>query len=152
MRRAIALSSRAGLEFAPGGAFGALIIKDGHIIAEGMNRVVACRDPTWHAEMKAILLASLALQSFKLTGCTLYTSAEPCPMCLAASYWAGIERIYFAATVEDAWEYGGFDDRFVYQELALSPEQRCIPMTGLLRQEAVAVWEQYQAKPYKVPY
>lgn len=139
MRRAIALSARAGLEHATGGAFGALIVKDGQIIAEGMNRVVASHDPTWHAEMEAIRLAAITLQSFKLTGCTLYTSAEPCPMCLAAAYWAGIERVYYAATIEDAWEYGGFDDRLIYQELALSPGQRCIPMTGLLRKEAIEV-------------
>lgn len=152
MRRAIALSSRAAIEYATGGAFGALIVKDGKILAEGMNRVIASHDPTWHAEMEAIRLACITLQSFKLTGTSLYTSAEPCPMCLAAAYWAGIERIYYAATIADAWEYGGFDDRFIYQELALSPGQRCIPMTGLLREEAVEVWKQYQAKPDKVPY
>jgi tRNA(Arg) A34 adenosine deaminase TadA len=93
MHHAIAQSVRAGLEYATSGAFGALIAKDGQILAQSMNRVIAILDPTWHAEMEAIRIASITLQSFKLTGCTIYTSAEPFSICLAAVYWAGIERI-----------------------------------------------------------
>jgi guanine deaminase len=151
MRRAIELSALAGLEYATGGPFGAVVVKDNQIVAEGMNRVVASHDPTWHGEMEAIRLACITLQSSRLTGCTLYTTSEPCPMCVAASYWAGIERIYFSATVEDTLEYGKFDNRWVYRELALPPDQRRIPQTRLLPDEAVEVWKKYQAKPDKVP-
>src|SRR3954463_6581036 len=101
MRQAIALSARAGVDYSTGGVFGAVVVKDNKIVAEGMNRVVASHDPTWHGEMEAVRLACITLQSFKLTGCTLYATSEPCPMCLAAAYWAGIERIYYSATVED---------------------------------------------------
>ena len=152
LRKAIDLSARAGLEYAMGGVFGALIVKDGAIVAEGMNRVVASHDPTWHAEMEAIRLASVTLQTFKLDACILYTSAEPCPMCLAACYWAGIQHIYYASTVGDALEYGDFDDRLIYRELALPPEQRSVNMTGMLREEAVEIWRLYQAMPGKTHY
>jgi len=152
IRRSIAMSQRAALEYCTGGVFGALVVKDGSIVAEGMNRVVASHDPTWHAEMEAIRLACITLQSFKLPGCTLYTSAEPCPMCLAACYWAGIGEIYYAASVEDAATYGNFDDRPIYEQLALPKEQRAIKLTQMLRDEAVVVWKKYQAKPDKVHY
>jgi guanine deaminase len=145
MRRAIELSSLAGLEYGTGGPFGAVIVKDNKILAEGMNRVIASHDPTWHGEMEAIRLACITLQNSKLTGCTLYTTSEPCPMCVAASYWADIERIYFSATVEETLKYGKFDNRFVYRELALPPAQRQIPQTRLLPEEAVEVWKKYQA-------
>ena len=152
LRRAIELAARAALEYSTGGVFGAVITKDGRIVSDGMNRVVASHDPTWHAEMEAIRLAAVTLQSFKLTGCTLYTAGEPCPMCLAACYWAGVDRIYYCATVADALKYGNFDDRFIYEELAKPPQQRKIAMTELLRAEAVEVWKKYQAKPDKVQY
>src|SRR5262245_31434148 len=139
LRRAIELSAKAFLEYCTGGVFGAVIVKDGKIISEGMNRVVASHDPTWHAEMEAIRLACITLQSFKLTGCTLYTSAECCPMCLSTAYWAGIENIFYAATVGDALQYGNFDDSFIYKELALPIEQRSIKMHQMLREEAVEV-------------
>ena len=152
VRRAIELSAKASLEYCTGGVFGAVVVKDGKIVSEGMNRVVASHDPTWHAEMEAIRLACITLQSFKLTGCTLYTSAECCPMCLATAYWAGIERIYYGATVADALKYGNFDDSFIYKELALPVEKRSIKMTQLCREEAVEVWKKYQAKPDKIQY
>jgi len=145
MRRAIELSALAGLDYGTGGPFGAVIVKDNKILAEGMNRVIASHDPTWHGEMEAIRLACITLQSSRLTGCTLYTTSEPCPMCVAASYWADIERIYFSATVEETLNYGKFDNRFVYRELALPPAQRRIPQTRLLPEEAVEVWKKYQA-------
>ena len=152
LRRAIEMSQRAALEYCTGGAFGAVIVKDGKIVAEGMNRVVATHDPTWHAEMEAVRLACVTLQSFKLPGCILYTSAEPCPMCMAACYWAGIEQVFYAATIEDALQYGEFDDRPIYEELALPKEKRSIRMTQLLRDEAVVVWKRYHAKPDRVRY
>jgi guanine deaminase len=152
LRRAIELSARAALAYSTGGVFGAVIVKDGRIVSEGMNRVVASHDPTWHAEMEAIRLASVTLQSFKLAGCTLYTSAEPCPMCMAACYWAGIDEVYYAASVDDAFQYGNFDDRPIYDQLALPKEKRTIRLTQMLRDEAIVVWRQYQAKPDKIPY
>ena len=152
IRRAIELSAKASLEFSTGGAFGAVIVKDGKILSEGMNRVVVSHDPTWHGEMEAIRLACITTKSFKLPGCILYTSAEPCPMCMATCYWAGIEEVYYAASVDDASEYGNFDDRPIYEQLALPKEQRSIKLTQMLREEAVAVWKQYQAKPDKIQY
>lgn len=152
IRRAIELSSRAALEYSTGGAFGAVVVKDGKIISEGMNRVVASCDPTWHGEMEAIRLACITLKSFKLPGCILYSSAEPCPMCMATCYWAGIEQVFYAATVEDAFHYGDFDDRPIYEQLALPKEERSIKMTQLLQSEAVDVWKQYKAKPDKIAY
>lgn len=152
IRRAIELSRLAALEYSTGGVFGAVIVKDKQIVSEGMNRVVASHDPTWHAEMEAIRLASVTLQSFKLTGCTLYTAGEPCPMCLAACYWAGLENIYYAATVDDALQYGNFDDSFIYRELALSAAERTIHSHQMLRAEAVEVWKAYHAKPDKIAY
>jgi guanine deaminase len=152
LRRAIELSALASLEYSTGGVFGAVVVREGKIVAEGMNRVVASHDPTWHAEMEAIRLACITLQSFKLHGCTLYTAGEPCPMCMATAYWAEIDQIFYSATVEDAYTYGQFDDRYIYKELALPPEKRKILMRQMLREEAVAVWKQYQAKPDKIHY
>ena len=151
-RRAIELSARAALEYSTGGAFGAVIAKDGKIVSEGMNRVIASHDPTWHAEMEAIRLASVTLQSFKLTGCVLYTSAEPCPMCLGAAYWAGLEEIHYSASVDDALEYGNFDDSFIYAELGLPKDGRKLRLKQALRDEAVEVWKKYKAKPDKIQY
>jgi tRNA(Arg) A34 adenosine deaminase TadA len=152
LRRAIEMARRAGLERSTGGPFGAVIVMDGAIVAEGMNRVVASHDPTWHAEMEAIRLACITLQSFKLPGCVLYTSGEPCPMCLAACYWAGIDAIYYASSVDDAREHGNFDDRPIYEQLALPKEKRRVRLTQMLREEAVEVWKKYSRKKDRVQY
>lgn len=152
LRRAIELSKRASLELKTGGVFGAVVVRDGEIISEGMNRVVASHDPTWHAEMEAIRLACVSTQNFKLEGCTLYTSAEPCPMCMATCYWAGIEQIYYAASCEDAQKYGDFDDTPMYKQLALPKNERTIKMTQMMREEAVEVWKQYNVMPGRVQY
>lgn len=152
VRRAIELSAKTALVDNAGGVFGAVIVKDGKIIAEGANRVVAEHDLPWHGEMEAIRKACHTLGSFKLTGCTLYTSAEPCPMCAAASYWAGIERIYFGATVADALEYGGFDDAMIFAQLRRPTQDRTIPAAQMQRAEAVDIWKRHQAKPDKVAY
>lgn len=152
LRRAIELSAKTSLVDNAGGVFGAVIVKDGEIVAEGANRVVAEKDPTWHGEMEAIRNACRKLGSFKLTGCTMYTSAEPCPMCAAASYWAGLERIFYGATVDDLLEYGGFDDRLIFGQLRVATQERTLPARQILRAEAVEIWKKYKEKPDKVPY
>jgi tRNA(Arg) A34 adenosine deaminase TadA len=132
-----------------------VIVRDGRIIAEGMNRVVATNDPTWHAEMAAIRQACVEVVGhFRLTGCTLYASGEPCPMCAAAAYWAGIERVYFASTKRDALEYGGFGDSMIDEELALPPLRRRRPTIHVpeARAAALEVWRAYRELPGKVPY
>jgi guanine deaminase len=153
MRRAIELSAETSLVKKAGGVFGAVIVdKDGEILAEGANRVVAENDPTWHGEMEAIRKACKKVGNFKLADCTLYSSAECCPMCAAAAYWAGIKKIYFAATVGDALEYGNFDDTMIYAELKKPTTERSIPAEQILRDEAVEVWKEYKNMPEKVQY
>lgn len=152
MQRAIALGARAGLELKSGGCFGAVIVKDGAIIGEGWNQVMVQHDATWHGEMQAIREAGKFLGTAHLTGGTLYTSAEPCPMCLTAAYWARISRIYYAARCEDAQHYGEFDDVNFYEELAKSVTERGIPMTELLREEAIEVWKRFAAMPDRPHY
>jgi guanine deaminase len=153
MQRAIELSAETSLVKKAGGAFGTVIVdKDGNILAEGANRVVAENDPTWHGEMEAIRKACKKVGSFKLKGCTLYSSAECCPMCAAAAYWAGIEKIFYAATVGDALEYGNFDDSMIYAELKKPTTQRSIPAEQILREEAVEVWKRYKNMPGRVQY
>ena len=131
-----------------GGPFGAVIVKNGEIIARGMNRVTSTTDPTAHAEIVAIREASKKLNNFNLSGCTIYTSCEPCPMCLSAIYWAHIDRIYFGNTKTDAKNIG-FDDSFIYDEIKLPVKQRTIETTQLLRDEAIEgfkKWEQFDDK------
>jgi tRNA(Arg) A34 adenosine deaminase TadA len=153
MRRAIANSYKAGVQYKTGGAFGAVIVtKEGDVIADGVNHVIAENDPTWHGEMHAIRQACALLKSPKLEGCVLYTSSEPCPMCLATAYWARLDGIVYGATVADSKEYGNFDDVFIYAELAKPAADRVISEQSLLRGEAVEVWKQYQARPDKVDY
>ncbi len=152
MSRAIELSEKTSMVDSAGGVFGTVIVQNGQIIGEGANRVVAENDPTWHGEIQAIREACKKVGSFKLTGATLYTSAEPCPMCAAAAYWAGIERIFYASTCEDAAEYGDFDDTMIYAELKKPATDRSIPAQQIMRDEAVEVWKKYKAKPDKVHY
>lgn len=153
MSRAIANSAKAGLDYKTGGAFGAVVVsKEGAVLSDGMNHVVAQNDPTWHAEMHAIRQACALLKSPKLTGCVIYTSSEPCPMCLAASYWAGVDGIVYAATVADAKAYGNFDDDFIYQQFAKNPDDRLIPQQGMMREAAVEVWKKYAERNDKVDY
>ena len=129
-----------------------IVDKDGNILAEGANRVVAENDPTWHGEIEAIRKACKKVGSFKLTGCILYSSAECCPMCAAAAYWAGIEKIFYAATCGDALEYGNFDDQMIYGELSKPSIERSIPAEQILREEAVEVWKKYKNMPGRVQY
>lgn len=152
MARAIELSHQAAIVDSSGGAFGTVIVLDGKIIGEGRNRVVAENDPTWHGEVQAIRAACKSLGTFKLEGATLYTSAEPCPMCLGATYWAGIKDVYYAATVGDALKYGNFDDSFIYEEIHKPVEQRQMRLKQIMQPEAVEVWKQYAARTDKVQY
>ncbi len=144
MRRAIQLSEQAMAEGAEP-PFGAVIVRDGAVVAEGYNHVHAHNDPTAHAEIVAIRLACAAVGSPSLAGCTIYSSAEPCPMCLAAIYWAGIGRVYYA-NERAAAAAAGFDDAFLYQEVALPITERALPMTQHLADEGQAAFDAWQAR------
>jgi guanine deaminase len=134
-----------------GGPFGAIVVKDGKIISRGFNRVLETNDPTAHAEVVAIREACKALGTWQLDGCEIYTSCEPCPMCLAAIYWARPAKIYFANTKEDAHRIG-FDDEFIYREVQTPALKRHIPMTQISREEALAAFDEWDKKPDKVKY
>ena len=134
-----------------GGPFGAVIVRDGEVIATGTNRVTAKNDPTAHAEVTAIREACAKEQSFKLQGCTCYTSCEPCPMCLSALYWAGVSRIVYGNTKEDAKAIN-FDDSFIYDEIAKPYAQRAMPIHNLMREEALAGFRAWAAKEDKIEY
>ena len=149
MRRAVALSIENVAN--GGGPFGAVIVKDGEIIAEGVNRVTANNDPTAHAEVTAIRAACAKLQNFQLEGCAVYTSCEPCPMCLSAIYWAGISKIYYGNTKKDADDIN-FGDDFIYEEIAKPYAARRIPMMQFLRDEALAAFRAWEEKPDKIEY
>jgi guanine deaminase len=150
MARAIQLSIENVLS-GQGGPFGAVVVKDGGIIAEGVNQVTATNDPTAHAEVLAIRHACQKLGLFELKGCELYTSCEPCPMCLAAIYWARLSHVYFGSSAADASK-AGFDDSLIYDELDQPHAQRGIPMVQMMREEALAAFRAWQEKPNKIPY
>ncbi|WP_367401607.1 nucleoside deaminase [Geoalkalibacter halelectricus] len=133
------------------GPFGAIIVHNGEVVGQGWNQVVANHDPTAHAEIVAIRDACRRMATHSLEGCTLYTSCEPCPMCLAAAYWARLERIVFAATRQDA-AAAGFDDLFIYQELCQKPEERKLLMEQEMRNEAQIVLRRWAAMPASVAY
>lgn len=133
------------------GPFGAVIVKEGRILAEGWNQVVATQDPTAHAEVVAIRRACRLIGDWKLTGCTLYASCEPCPMCLAAVYWARIERVVYAADRRDA-AAAGFADERLYQELCIPPAARTIPMRQALQEEGRKVLAKWVENPERIPY
>lgn len=149
MRKAIALS----IENVKngGGPFGAVIVKDNEIIATGVNRVTANHDPTAHAEVSAIRAACEKLQTFDLSGCEIYTSCEPCPMCLGAIYWAHLDKIYYGNNKHDAADIG-FDDSFIYDELALTPENRHKVSETMLRNEAIEAFKLWESKTDKIEY
>ena len=149
MRRAIKLSADSVSN--GGGPFGAVIVRDGEIIAEGSNGVTILNDPTAHAEVSAIRQACKKLNSFDLTGCEIYTSCEPCPMCLGAIYWAHIDKIYYANDRKDAANIG-FDDELIYQEMEVQPQYRKKPSEILLNNEAIKVFQQWTEKTDKTRY
>jgi tRNA(Arg) A34 adenosine deaminase TadA len=134
-----------------GGPFGAVITRGADIVARGWNQVTSANDPTAHAEMSAIRAAAAAAGSFQLRGCVLYSSCEPCPMCLGAAYWARLDRIVFAATRADA-SAAGFDDAEIYEELSRPPCARKLPMQEAMRERAVEVFAEWLRLPDKTPY
>ena len=149
MREAIRLAS-ANVENG-GGPFGAAIARGGEIIATGVNRVTANCDPTAHAEVSAIRAAAQKLGTFNLSGCEIYSSCEPCPMCLGAIYWARLDRLFYGNTKADAARIG-FDDAFIYKELALPLAERTLRAEQLLGKEAIATFEAWEQKTDKTPY
>ena len=151
MARAIELA-QAGVEQNLGGPFGCVIAREGRIVGEGNNQVTSTNDPTAHAEVVAIRNACRELDTFQLDGCIVYTSCEPCPMCLGAIYWARAEHIYIACNRNDAAS-AGFDDAFIYEELCSSEfAARKVPITMMMRDEGLTVFKNWVEKPDKVPY
>jgi guanine deaminase len=150
MARAIQLSIE-NVHSGRGGPFGAVIVKDSKIIAEGTNQVTSIKDPTAHAEVLAIRAACAKLGVFDLHGCEIYTSCEPCPMCLGAIYWARLSRIYFAGAAADASRVG-FDDSLIYREIPLPLDKRTIPMVQMMRDESLAAFRAWEEQPNKIVY
>ena len=134
-----------------GGPFGAVIARDGKIVAEASNRVTLDCDPTAHAEVSAIRKAAKVLGTFDLNGCEIFTSCEPCPMCLGAIYWANLDKIYFANNRKDAADIG-FDDDFIYKEIEITPEKRQKPSEILMREEALKAFDMWREKEDKTEY
>lgn len=150
MLEAIRLAQN-GVDADVGGPFGAVVVKANEIVGRGWNQVTSSNDPTAHAEIMAIREACKNLDSFQLDGCVLFTSCEPCPMCLGAIYWARPERIYYACDRKDAAKVG-FDDQFIYDEVARDVRDRKIETINLLRDEALAVFENWEKKSDKIEY
>ncbi|HEY8994513.1 MAG TPA: nucleoside deaminase [Lacunisphaera sp.] len=150
MREAIKLADE-GMHGGRGGPFGCVVVRQGKIVGRGQNRVTSTNDPTAHAEVTAIRDACANLQTFQLTDCELYTSCEPCPMCLSAIYWARIPQIFFANTRQDAAEIG-FDDDFIYRQIPLPLEKRAIKISQLLREEGLKTFQGWTKKTDKVRY
>ncbi|MCI0349740.1 MAG: nucleoside deaminase [Acidobacteriales bacterium] len=149
MRQAIELARRNVRE--SGGPFAALVVRNGEILARGTNLVTVMNDPTAHAEVVAIRNACAAIRGFQLTGCDMYATCEPCPMCLGAIFWARLAKVYFANTKEDATSVG-FDDAMIYEQILTPPAQRRIPMLQILRDEGMAAFREWESKPDKTRY
>jgi guanine deaminase len=150
MRRAIALGME-NVRTGAGGPFAAVIVKEGRVVAEGVNRVTSTNDPTAHAEVVAIREACRKLGDFQLADCDLYTTCEPCPMCLGAIYWARPARVFYACVAADA-ATAGFDDAFIYEELNRVHAERRVPMQQLLREESLAIFSLWKQQEKKTPY
>lgn len=150
MQRAIELAKE-GVQSGHGGPFGCVIVKDGQVVGEGYNRVTSSCDPTAHAEVVAIRNACTNLNDFQLTGCEIYTSCEPCPMCLGAIYWARPDRIYYAATREDAAK-AGFDDDFIYSEIEKPLSDRSMEMISLERESAISLFDEWIRNKNRIDY
>lgn len=134
-----------------GGPFGAVIVRDGEVLSSENNSVTLTNDPTAHAEVNAIRKACTRLNTFSLEGCVLYSSCEPCPMCLSAAYWAGISKIYYGNSRDDAKEIS-FDDSFIYEQIPLSPSERTIPAKQMMQQEAIKAFRLWDNKGDKIKY
>jgi guanine deaminase len=150
MREAIRLSIQM-MRRGQGGPFGAAVVRDGRIVGRGWNQVTSANDPTAHAEIVAIREACKRLRTFQLDDCDLYTSCEPCPMCLSAIYWARLGNVFYANTRRDAAKID-FDDDFIYREVALPIRERTLKMKQILHDEALAAFAEWQRKPDKIPY
>jgi guanine deaminase len=150
MQMAIRLSEQ-NVQKGQGGPFGAVVVLDGKVVARSANKVTASNDPTAHAEISAIRIACRKLKTFDLSGCVIYTSCEPCPMCLGAIYWSRIGTIYYANTQADAARIG-FDDQFIYEELARPMEARKLPVIQLMRPEALQAFNMWEESPLKTEY
>jgi tRNA(Arg) A34 adenosine deaminase TadA len=150
MREAVQLAEQ-GMRSGRGGPFGCVVVRRGEIVGRGSNRVTSTNDPTAHAEVVAIRDACAALQTFQLPDCELYTSCEPCPMCLSAIYWARIPQVYYGNTRADAAAIG-FDDEFIYQQVPLAPEARTVKMELFLRDEAQIAFQEWANKTDKIRY
>ena len=150
MKQAIRLATE-NVVSGSGGPFGAVIVRDGKVIATGVNQVAATNDPTAHAEVVAIRAACAALGTFQLDGCDLYTTCEPCPMCLGAIYWARPARVYFACTAADA-AAAGFDDAFIYEQLVLPLTKRKIPFLEMMREESLECFRAWSEKQDRIEY
>lgn len=150
LRQAIA-EALAGIAANLGGPFGAVVVKEGRIIGRGCNNVTSRNDPTAHAEVQALRDAGATLQNFRLSGCILYASCQPCPMCQAAAYWARVDAVYYACSGQDAAELG-FDDEWIRAEIALPAEQRHTPLMQLLPAEGLAPFQAWRAKSDKTWY
>jgi guanine deaminase len=150
MEKAIALSIE-NVRTGSGGPFAALVVRGGSVLASGTNQVTALLDPTAHAEVVAIRAACQAIRSFQLVDCELYTTCEPCPMCMGAIYWARLAKVYYANTRDDAASVG-FDDSLIYDQLALPPGERKIPMLQLMREEALEAFREWELSPLKTKY
>jgi guanine deaminase len=150
MRQAIDLALR-NVRESGGGPFAALVVCEGNIIARGTNQVTTTNDPTAHAEIVAIRNACAALRSFQLSGCEIYATCEPCPMCLGAIFWARPTKVFYANTKEDA-AGAGFDDSFIYSQIALPPPARAIPMLQMMRDDGLAAFREWEKKPDKITY
>jgi guanine deaminase len=150
LRRAIALAT-SNVTSGNGGPFAALVVRDGKVIAEGVNMVTATNDPTAHGEVTAIRNACKTLNTFSLAGCELYTSCEPCPMCLAAAHWARLDAVFYGASAQDAAK-AGFDDEYLYAEFRKDQAQRLLTEAQFLRDEAWSSFAAWMASPNKIPY
>jgi tRNA(Arg) A34 adenosine deaminase TadA len=143
MRRAIELARETSIVQKAGGPFGCVIVKDGEVVGEGANRVIVDCDPTCHGEINAIRTACSALGTHDLSGCIVYSSGEPCPMCYAACYWAKVEAIYYASTIQDAKEFGDFDDAPIVESMKVPIQERKLSGVELLRDEMLELWNEF---------
>ncbi len=150
MRRAIEIAGE-GMHAGSGGPFGAVVVRNGQIIGEGCNLVASTNDPTAHAEIVAIRAACAAIGSFQLDGCRIYSTCEPCPMCLGAIYWARPDSLFYGCTRDDAAD-AGFDDEMIYEEIARPVDDRRLRMKSLLRDEATRLFREWKDKPDKIEY
>ncbi|MEK6192150.1 MAG: nucleoside deaminase [Chloroflexota bacterium] len=152
MRKAIAMARQSAILDRTGSPFGCLIVRDGEVVGAGVNQVLANQDPTSHGEIVAIRDACRRLGTHDLSGSIVYTSCEPCPMCYAAAWWARVDAVYYASTIQDALDFGDFDDKPIYDAIAQPGPDRAVPARELLRDEMVEVWKEFHAIPGHIHY